>query len=298
MIFAQWMHRRWLLIFSRLFWLVLVSVVWSSPSVSFAGTDCDRLCKAQWAVRLSPSPAIVDQFGVQMEAWASLLMEISDAPTYLTYMDSYQLMAAKDLSQYGARYLRRKLRGKELTELFDHLKDQQAKGLAKQLSNTLTADEAEVDAYIRKLMWVRMREARRYLIRRLDEVYGLSRLSYLLRYESREFVGQYMLQQAERWSVGVDRAELKSFQDQINEWLMSEIDVDPSQFQTKNYHQVISRLTYVLRNVSDQELREAISYYQHPNYQVMLELIEKAWTLHFQRLRVKNSLSDQDSPVQ
>lgn len=268
-----------------------------SSSVAATEKECDRLCKAQRSVYVSPSRAIMDQLEGQMEQWASFLMEVSDAPTYLTFMDSYQLMLSKDLSLYGARYLRRKLRGKELTELYTHLSSHQDQALFSQLTTSLSVNEDEVNQYVRRLMWVRMREARRYLIRRLDEVYGLSRLSYVMHYHSREFIGQFMLQQAERWSMVADQTELKSFQDQITHWLMSEIDVDPNQFQSSNYHRVISRLTYVLRNVSDQELRDAINYYQHPQYQAMLVLIEKAWALHFQRLMVKNSLSGQDSPT-
>lgn len=264
-------------------------------SLSFAGTTCDRLCKATSMVNHSPNPLVVSQFEAQMESWASLLMGMHDAPTYLTYMDGYQLIASKDLNHYAARYVRRKLRGKQLTALYQYLNDHADQNLSKVLSKSLRVDEQAVDTYIRRLMWVRMREARRYLVRRLDEVYGLSTLNYVLRLETRKFIGHYMIQQAERWSFHDQQSLNGPLKRDIDQWLMNEIDVQEDAFQTQNYHQVINRLTYVLRNVSDQQIRQAIAYYEHPQYQAMLELIQKALVFHFQRLRVKNSLSDPES---
>ncbi len=262
-----------------------------------AAPTCDRLCKAETAIRYSPGEGVLAQLEMQLEDWASMLLATRDAPIYLTYMDSYQLLAAKDLNEYAARYVRRKLRSKPLNELYQHMTALGGDSLQPMLVKVLTTDKAQVDEYVQRLMWVRMRETRRYLIRRLDEVYGLSRMSYLLYYQSRQFVGQYMLQQAERWSLNQPLQADPALQNKIDRWLMEDIDIDPEQFQTANYHEVIQRMTYVLRNVDDQTLRQAIDYYQHPQYQEMLALIEKAWSLHFQRLRVKNSLSDQGSSV-
>ncbi|MFC3152610.1 hypothetical protein ACFOEK_16360 [Litoribrevibacter euphylliae] len=278
-------------------WMLIIGLVLIA-AVSRADTDCDRICKSASAVNHSPNPMVVSQFEAQMESWANLLMEMQDAPTYLTYMDGYQLIASKDLNHYAARYVRRKLRGKELSSLYGHLETHSDQSLSKILHQTLSVDEQEVDAYIRRLMWVRMREARRYLIRRLDEVYGLSSLNYRLRLETRKFIGHYMVQQAERWSFHNQEALDGDLKDQVNHWLMTEIDVQEDNFQTQNYHQVINRLTYVLRNVSDQQIRQAIAYYEHEQYQAMLALIRKALTFHFQRLRVKNSLSDPETSAQ
>lgn len=244
---------------------------------------------------MSSSGLAIGKLEQELEGWASLLLDIHDAPTYLTYMDSYQGLAITGLNQYFARYVRRQIRGNALSALYIHLTSHNEQALLKEVNQVFTVDKQEVDDYIRRLMWVRMRESRRYLIRRFDEVYGLSRLSYLLGLQSRHFIGSYMVHQAESWSFSQQALEDKALKEQVDGWMSAEIDVEETTFQIHNYREVIDRLTYVLKHVSDNQLRTAIEYYEHQQYQTMLGFIEKAMTLHFHRLEMKNNLSDPET---
>jgi len=262
------------------------------PFKGHAEQSCGRLCKAEAIIAMSSSGLAIAKLEQELEGWASILLDLHDAPTYLTYMDSYQGLAITGLNQYFARYVRRQIRGNTLSALYIHLKSYNEQALLKEVNQVFTVEKQEVDNYIRRLMWVRMRESRRYLIRRFDEVYGLSRLSYLLGLQSRHFIDQYMAHQAESWSFGQQALEDKALKEQVDAWMSADIDVEENIFQTRNYREIIDRLTYVLKNVSDNQLRAAIEYYEHQQYQNMLGFIEKAMTLHFHRLAMKNNLSD------
>ena len=265
--------------------------VLSLPVYANSEAPCDRLCKTRQSVAVTPVPFVLVDMNGQLDAWANLLLTINDAPTYQTYMNGYQVLSESHMGRYLARYTRRNLKGKELNHLHQQVTEGSYKTVSDALNEASTASRQTVEEYIRRLMWIRMRETRRYLIERLDTAYGLSRLTMKAQQVNHSFIGLYMVDQVEAWMFSETTPKDTDAQQAIDRWLRVDIDRSDPDLQSDSYRKAVNLLTYALKNVSDEDIRQALTFYEGAAYQQLITVIEKAMDLHFQRLVVKNNLS-------
>jgi hypothetical protein len=259
-----------------------------------ASEPCERLCKAKHIVSLTPISYGITNQEVLLEAWANELISKGSSAAYLTYMDGYQALSTPLLNTYSTRYARRQLRGPELVALYKHFQTKGKAALSKDIGLAFSESKERVNQYTDKLIWGGMREERRYLIRRLADVSGSARLPFVLDAQTRHFIGQYMVQFAERWSVPKTQRNNSDAlaMTAVTHWLSEEMDKKRALLERHHQIEIVDRLTYQLRHFSDEQLRGAIAFYEHPLYQKMLSLIEKSVDLHVQRQYSKSNLSD------
>lgn len=271
---------------------VVVLVVWSQAAKPDGTQACDRLCQTKEVLSVTPVSLVVSEMHGQLESWANLLLTINDAPTYKVYMAGFGVVNEARLDRYLVRYSRRQLSGEELNALHQNASLISHALVTNALTTAQDVDQQQMEAYIKRLMWVRMRETRRYLVERLDTAYGLSRLRARLRQLNQGFVSRYMVSQVEAWMFPDGGAMHSDAKKAINRWLRLELDQSDSDLQAESYRQSIDLLTFLLKNISDEEIRDALVFYESARYQKLLATIEKAMDLHYQRLVLKNNLSD------
>ena len=247
--------------------LILLTLCWISPVN--AEQHCDRYCLTQQLTSFSPLSYIFSKHQQSLERWAGSLLITGQEPLYLSYMTAYDKLIDSELDQYWVRYNRRKLTPEALTRQTEILGHSTEIGLVlTALSSAQNTPKKEVDDYLKRLMWVRIRESRRYLLDRFDHAYGLSRITERLERSSVAFFAAYIGQPL----------------------FFSNLMHEAEEASEEAHRKSLAWLTFALKHISDQELRSAIAIYELPDYQHMLDISVSAIDLHFERLKQKNHL--------
>jgi hypothetical protein len=267
-----------------------------------ANKECDRYCLASKVYDRSPHLLVLKQQQGLFESWAQQLLASKQGPLYLSYMTAYSQIIESDLNRYWLRYIRRHVPTVQLSFMADSMSESPALvRVNKSLLEASSASKQEVDSYLKKLMWVRIREARRYMLQRFDKAYGLSRMRTLVDQHALSYMALSFEQQVPALSKTADMSSLikpVSMARQQRDERKVEATENPllADLQATEVHRdTLSWLTYALRHVSDQELREAVNLYEKAGYQNLLRVTESALELHFDRLMKKNNLSSPES---
>lgn len=253
------------------------------PLANARDTECGRYCLALQVYDHTVHALALSQQQAAFEQSADQLLVSERIPLYLRYMNAYSQIIESDLNRYWLRYIRRHIPAVQLNYMMEGMSTSDAlMRVNEALSDAAAASRQEVDQYLKKLSHRQIRAQRREMLQRFDTAYGLSRMRILVDQYALSYMASSLTEQAKWHPTGIHDGHLLS-------GVLDEVQDEHVRNET------VAWLTYALRHLNDQTLKDAADLYENAGYQNLLSVTESALAPHFDRLRKRNNLASPES---